>query len=414
MDFETLGARKTVWIRAAMTAVVVGPILTLINQWEAIAAWQGVDGLKFAMTLLVPFCVSAVTGLAVSRASYRGFARRQAVVDQALEKGNIALEAERHRLRELQEAHAIVCTALEEAHAAVVGPPAEQRARDDAPGANRYVRQAGNQIIEIRNNALRVNRSSEERVQFISALIERCEGVSESVGRLGVEAEESGISVLEIDAGIGRIAGSVGALSDEISGTVSQVAEMTEVAKAFQEKFDLVKEATTRLGSLAYQTRLLALNATIEAARAGEAGKGFNVVATEVRHLAESSTKDSSDIASFVEQLEESLNALLSRISAVDLTLSQNHQTSAECRSLSNEICSDVERLSERIRYTSQETATQLPAVVGLVEDIKQIKANTEAAVTGSANNIRLCEETMQDLRAALGKGRRHKAHRAA
>ncbi|MEM8652824.1 MAG: hypothetical protein AAGF54_20035, partial [Pseudomonadota bacterium] len=49
----------------------------------------------------------------------------------------------------------------------------------------------------------------------------------------------------------------------------------------------------------------------------------------------------------------------------------------------------------------STAVASQLPAVSALIDDIKQIKANTEAAVVGSQTNIELCDQTLTNLKLA-------------
>jgi methyl-accepting chemotaxis protein len=50
-----------------------------------------------------------------------------------------------------------------------------------------------------------------------------------------------------------------------------------------------IRQFTTTINGIDFQTNILALNVAVEAARAGEQGRGFAVVAAEVRSLAQRS-----------------------------------------------------------------------------------------------------------------------------
>lgn len=49
--------------RAARLAAVVGSLLVLINQWEAVTGHASIDWLKLALTYCVPYLVSTYTSV---------------------------------------------------------------------------------------------------------------------------------------------------------------------------------------------------------------------------------------------------------------------------------------------------------------------------------------------------------------
>src|SRR5690554_2897547 len=92
----------------------------------------------------------------------------------------------------------------------------------------------------------------------------------------------------------------VASISQEVS---EQVQKSNQQVKATEEILDFIRR-------VAKQTNLLGLNAAIEASRAGEIGRGFQVVATEVRKLAEDSNRSANDIQEILQNFQDTMSAV--------------------------------------------------------------------------------------------------------
>ena len=412
--------------RSIFVSAVVGPVLTLINQWHAVIGWNNFDVGKWALTMIVPFCVSTASSLLAQRKS-REILRREKEQFTLLFDGKDTQIAEAtgecRILREQLSAAQQQLSTCAETHKALnlandqiaqlkaeqppqiiafKAPPVAAAAAAEA-SPNPKVSEAASILKDIRGNAQNVNSSSKERVAFMDDLIVLSEGSNVRLNDIMSQIEHAQERVGTSDSHIKLVTDANQNLCQDSSDARAQVDTISELVATFRTQLNEVKQASEDVQSISMQTRLLSLNAAVEAAQAGQAGAGFMVVAHEVKSLSEKSDEKLGRIERNVDRLEASFKSIYNVVEDIRETFSKSEaslQTTTGEMSNLKVVFAD---LNASFLEMTKEFGAELPKFANLVTNLHNIKSNTEAAVKGSSKNISLCDAGLSCLEEADG-----------
>ena len=164
---------------------------------------------------------------------------------------------------------------------------------------NKKMEEIVNGIKDLSENLKKLSGNNSDYAEKLS---EASESQASGIEEIASSTEELMSSIEEIAKNTTLVYGEIEKVSiDSEKGTTSLNSSSTEMHDLvlFSQK---MIESIDAINEIAENTNLLALNAAIEAARAGDAGKGFAVVATEIRKLAEKSTRAASEVGDLLRE----------------------------------------------------------------------------------------------------------------
>jgi len=170
-------------------------------------------------------------------------------------------------------------------------------------------------------------------------------------------------------------------LENTMQVTASKEQSLAERLNHVSQNANEVKDVLNIIKDIADQTNLLALNAAIEAARAGEHGRGFAVVADEVRKLAERTQK------SLVE-IDATINVVVQSIMDANTDITQNAHDVHELASISIELQSGMNGISDTIHTTMKDTYESVESFIETSKKVSYIVSEIEKINAISRQNV--------------------------
>lgn len=250
------------------------------------------------------------------------------------------------------------------------------------------VQSLASSALDLQDHAKSLSEMSDQTSRQASTVAAATEEASASVQTVASAAEE-------LSASIGEINHQVEESSNVAKGAVLEVQKTNETVSTLAEAATQIGDVVRLIQDIAEQTNLLALNATIEAARAGEAGKGFAVVASEVKNLANQTSRATEEIGQKIVTVQNVSAQAATAIRSIGTTIERINSISHMIADAMQQQTAATREISNNVQQASAGTAEVSSSIVSVTHAAAQ-SMNASSSVLNASQELSRKADSMK------------------
>ena len=244
-------------------------------------------------------------------------------------------------------------------------------------------------VSDIKSGSASVALSANEISQGNNELASRTEEQAAALQQTAASMEQLTATVQSNSAMARQTANAARDTALHVKNGENDVRRMSGTMGEISQSASKVRDITSVIESIAFQTNILALNAAVEAARAGDEGRGFAVVAGEVRNLAQRSAVAAQEIKTLITESHSRVETGVTNVSVAGETMKAVIKEIHRVNDLVAEISTGSHEQSTGVKQIGI-------AVAQMDTDTQQNAALVEETATATAQLQRLSDRLLQ------------------